>query len=66
MNDLSGMFNTADEFDECSAEIEAGVHVEELRIAVETEGYIFKTDGRIFSVIKNTRQPIKYAKTGTV
>ena len=66
MNDLMSMFNTADEQGECSAEIEAGTHVEELRVAIETEGYLFKTDGRVFSVIKNKRQPINYAKTGTV
>lgn len=63
---LNAMFRTSDEQGECSAEIEKGVHVEELRIAVESEGYIFKTDGRVFSVIKNKRQPINYAKTGTV
>ena len=63
---LGSMFNTADEYGECSAEIEPGTHVDELKIAVMTEGYIFKTDGRVFSVIKNKRQPIKYAKTGTV
>ena len=63
---LSSMFNTADEHGECSAEIEPGTHVEDLRISVMTEGYIFKTDGRVFSVIKNKWQPIKYAKTGTV
>ena len=63
---LINMFRTADEDGECSAEIEPGFHVEQLRVAVETEGYIFKTDGRVFSVVKNKRQPIKYAKTGTV
>lgn len=65
MNDLSSMFRVADKDGECSAEIE-GYHVEELRVEVETAGYIFKTDGRVFSVIKNKRQPINYAKTGTV
>ena len=63
---LHNMFRTADDQGECSAEIESGVHVEELRVAVESEGYIFKTDGRVFSVIQNKRQPINYAKTGTV
>ena len=66
MNDLISMTHVADEQGECSAEIESGVYVEDLRIAVESEGYIFKTDGRVFSVIKNKRQPINYAKTGTV
>lgn len=66
MNDLIGMFRAADEDGECSAEIEDGFHVEQLRAAVESEGYLFKTDGRAFSVIKNKRQPINYAKTGTV
>lgn len=65
MNDLPSMYRTADEHGECSAEIE-DCHVEELKVAVETEGYIFSTDGRAFSVIKNKRQPIKYANTGTV
>lgn len=60
------MFRTADDQGECSAEIEPGVHVEDLRVEVESEGYIFATDGRMFSVIKNKRQPINYAKTGTV
>jgi hypothetical protein len=60
------MFRTADDQGECSAEIEAGFHVEQLRAEVETEGYLFKTDGRVFSVIQNKRQPINYAKTGTV
>lgn len=63
---LAWMFRVADDDGECSAEIEPGFHVEQLRVTVETEGYIFKTDGRAFSVIKNKRQPIKYAKTGTV
>lgn len=66
MNDLDSMYRTANEQGECSAEIELGVHVDDLRVAVLTEGYIFKTDGRVFSVIKNKRQPIQYAKTGTV
>jgi hypothetical protein len=66
MNDLTSMFRAADEDGECSAEIDPGVHVDDLRIAVMTEGYIFKTDGRVFSVLKNKRQPINYAKTGTV
>jgi hypothetical protein len=60
------MFRAADDQGECSAEIEAGFHVEQLKVAVESEGYIFATDGRSFSVIKNKRQPINYAKTGTV
>ena len=63
---LYNMFRAADEHGECTAEIEAGVHVDDLRIEVLTEGYIFKTDGQSFSVIKNKRQPINYAKTGTV
>ena len=66
MNDLTSMFAKAKEDGECSAEIEPGVHVEDLRYAVLVEGYLFKTDGRAFSVIKNKRQPINYAKTGTV
>ena len=66
MNYLNNMFEVADEQGECTAEIESGTYVEELRAAVETEGYIFKTDGRVFSVITNKRQPINYAKTGTV
>ena len=66
MIDLTRMFRTADEDGECSAEIEPGLHVEQLRVAVETEGYLFKTDGRAFSVLKNKRQPIQYTKTGTV
>ncbi len=66
MNDLINMSRAADESGECSAEIGEGVHVYELRAAVESMGYIFKTDGRVFSVIKNKRQPINYAKTGTV
>ncbi len=63
---LAGLFRAADDQGECSAEIEKGFHVEQLRLEVETAGYIFKTDGRVFSVIKNKRQPIQYAKTGTV
>lgn len=66
MNDLRGMCQVADEDGESSAEIDEGVHVYELRAAVEDMGYIFKTDGRVFSVIKNRHQPIKYAKTGAV
>ena len=66
MNDLRSMFARADQDGECTAEIESGVHVDDLRLAVLTEGYIFKTDGRVFSVVKNKRQPIKNAKTGTV
>lgn len=66
MMDLMGMFSRADIDGECSAEIEPGVHVDDLRIAVLTEGYLFKTDGRAFSVIKNKRQPINYTKIGTV
>lgn len=66
MNDLISMFRAADEDGECSDQIEPGVRVEDLKIAVETEGYIFKTDGRAFSVITRKRQPINYAKTGTV
>ena len=65
MNDLLSMFRTADEDGECTAEIESGVYVEELRIAVQSEGYTFKTDGRVFSVIAS-RQPINYPKAGTV
>lgn len=65
MNDLTSMFRAADEEGECSAEID-GFHVEQLRAEVENEGYIFKTDGRAFSVITSKRQPIQYAKTGTV
>ena len=65
MNDLASMFRAADENGECSAEIE-GFHVEQLKAAVESEGYIFATDGRAFSVITGKRQPIQYAKTGTV
>ncbi len=65
MNDLMGMYRLADEHGECTAEID-GCHVDDLRVAVETEGYIFKTDGRVFSVIKNKRQPINYQRTGTV
>ncbi len=66
MNDLLNMYHSADECGECTDVIECGVHVEELRVMVETEGYIFKTDGHSFSVIKNKWQPIKYAKMGTV
>ena len=65
MNDLMNMFRTADEEGECSAEIE-GYHVDDLRIEVMTAGYLFKTDGQSFSVLTNKRQPINYAKTGTV
>ena len=65
MNDLDNMYHTADDQGECTALID-GCHVDDLRIAVETEGYIFKTDGQLFSVINNKRQPINYAKTGTV
>ena len=65
MNDLTSMFRTADDQGECIAEIDPGVYVEELRIAVESEGYTFKTDGRMFSVIAS-RQPINYPKAGTV
>jgi len=63
---LSSMYHAADEHGECSAEIESGVYVEDLKVEVMTAGYIFKTDGRSFSVVKNKRQPINYAKTGTV
>lgn len=66
MNDLTSMFRIADEDGECSAQIESGVHVEDLRIAVETEGYIFKTDGRAFSIITSKRQPINYANKGMI
>ena len=66
MNDLINMFRAADDQGECSAEIESGVHVEDLRVEVESEGYLFATNGQSFSVIKNKRQPINYAKTGTV
>jgi hypothetical protein len=66
MNDLTGMLRAADGDGECSAEIEPGIHVDDLRIAVLTEGYLFKTNGQSFSVLKNKRQPIQYAKTGTV
>jgi len=66
MNDINSMRRIADEDGESSAEIDEGVHVYELRAEVEDMGYIFKTDGRVFSVIKSGRQPIKYAKTGTV
>ena len=66
MNDLHNMYRIADECGECIDVIESGLHIEELRVMVETEGYIFKTDGHSFSVIKNKRQPIKYTKTGTV
>lgn len=66
MSDLNSMYQAADECGECSGVIELGTHVDDLRIEVETQGYVFKTDGRSFSVIKNKRQPIKYAKTGTV
>lgn len=66
MSDLISMFNNADEYGECSAEIEQGCHVEQLRAEVEGAGYLFATDGQSFSVIKNKRQPINYAKTGTV
>lgn len=66
MSDLIAMFRTTDDHGECSAEIEPGVHVEYLRAEVESEGYLFATDGRSFSVIQNKRQPINYAKTGTV
>ena len=65
MNDLNSMFRSADDQGECIAEIDPGVYVEELRIAVESEGYTFKTDGRMFSVIAS-RQPINYPKAGTV
>ena len=65
MNDLINMFRAADEQGECSAEIE-GYHVEDLRVEVEGAGYVFKTDGQSFSVLTNKRQPINYAKTGTV
>lgn len=66
MNDLSSMFRVAEECGESTAQIEPGVRVDDLRIAVETEGYTFKTDGRSFSVIVSKRKPINYAKTGTV
>ena len=64
MNDLTSMFAKAKEDGECTAVIE-GFHVDDLRIAVLSEGYQFATDGHTFSVIKK-RQPINYAKTGTV
>jgi hypothetical protein len=63
---LANMFRTADEDGECSDEIGPGLHVEQLRAEVEAEGYIFKTDGRAFSVIISKRQPINYPKAGTV
>jgi len=66
MNNLHNMYQSADECGEATDVIELGIHVDELRIAVETEGYLFRTDGRSFSVIKNKRQPIKYNNTGTV
>ena len=66
MNDLESMYHIADECGEATNVIESGIHVDELRIEVETDGYLFRTDGRSFSVIKNKRQPINYNKTGTV
>ena len=65
MNDLSRMYRDADEEGEATARID-GYHVDDLRIEVMTAGYVFKTDGDVFSVVKNKRQPINYARAGTV
>jgi len=57
---LTSMFHTADDQGECSAEIEQGFHVEQLRASVESEGYILPcnfreaSSDRPYSIIRKT------------